>query len=195
MYCEHIWWATKKLGTHSHKILAIFCRLLIPNHVDSFLRPAHVSFGISNNMFYSLSILSCSLWRSVDCLLKNLWGIFAELILYGWENYAKRRKGENPVWFSFFLFPPYVWTKWRFHLICYWKRLNLCSFSLPVLLCVCEAVDLFLAEIFLLAKFINIPNAIVSCTILKKWTLSGWFLGKKVISFWTRNLLYFRQSV
>ena len=83
--------------------MAIFCRLLIPKHVDSFLRPAHVSFGIPNNMFfYSLSILSCSLWRSVDCLLKNLWDIFAELILYAWENHAKRRKrGKSNLIFHF----------------------------------------------------------------------------------------------
>ena len=52
-------------------------------------------------------------------------------------------------------------------------------------------VNLFLAEFFLLAKFINIPNAIVSCTILKKWTLSGWFLEWRSFSFWIRNLLYF----
>ena len=179
LYCELIWWAKKKfLVTHSHKILAIFCRLLIPKHVDSFLRPAHVSFGIPNNMFfYSLSILSCSLWRSVDCLLKNLWDIFAELILYAWENHAKRRKrGKSNLIFHFSPFSVAFEPNKDSTLSVVERGLISVAFSLSCSFVSVRRLMYSWLNFFLLAKFLNIPNTIVSCTILKKWTLSGWFL-------------------
>ena len=127
-------------------------------------------------------------WLFIEKSLRYL--CWTHIIRLG-EPCKEKKKRKIQFDFSFFSFFRCVWTKQRFHLICCWKRLTLCTFFLLVLLCVHEAVDLFLANFFLLAKFINIPNTIVSCTILKKWTLSGWFLEWRSFSFWIRNLLYF----
>ena len=100
--------------------------------------------------FYSLSILSCSLWRSVDCLLKNLWDIFAELILYAWENHAKRRKrGKSNLIFHFSPFSVAFEPNKDSTLSVVERGLISVAFSLSCsFLCVREAVDVFLAEFF-----------------------------------------------
>ena len=185
----------KFLVTHSHKILAIFCRLVIPKHVDSFLRPAHVSFGIPNNMFFlfslNIKLLPMKIcWLFIEKSLRYL--CWTHIIRLG-EPCKEKKKRKIQFDFSFFSFFRCVWTKQRFHLICCWKRLNLCSFFTLVLLCVREAVDVFLAEFFPSGQ---VPqhtqhNRLLQCTILKKWTLSGWFLEWRSFSFWIRNLLYF----
>ena len=92
------------------------------------------------------------------------------------EPCKEKKKRKIQFDFSFFSFFRCVWTQQRFHLICCWKRLNLCSFFTLVLLCVREAVDVFLAEFFPSGQ---VPQHTQHNRLLykfEKWTLSGWLL-------------------
>ena len=113
-------------------------------------------------MFYSLSILSCSLWRSVDCLLKNLWDIFAELILYAWENHAKRRKrGKSSLIFHFSPFSVAIEPNKDSTLSVVERGLISVAFSLTCSFVSVRRLMYSWLNFFLLAKFLNIPNTIV----------------------------------
>ena len=84
-------------------------------------------------------------WLFIEKSLRYL--CWTHIIRLG-EPCKEKKKRKIQFDFSFFSFFRCVWTKQRFHLICCWKRLNLCSFFTLVLLCVREAVDVFLAEFF-----------------------------------------------
>ena len=73
-------------------------------------------------------------WLFIEKSLRYL--CWTHIIRLG-EPCKEKKKRKIQFDFSFFSFFRCVWTKQRFHLICCWKRLNLCSFFTLVLLPLC----------------------------------------------------------